>query len=197
MAEVQSNDGSREHSTFASVGEYICTLAIFFGYYIVGDSIHSETCTYMYIKQISALKAKVFTDFSLYFSAFFEKLGLIWCWIIFVDSSGILSHLGAIDRTLLPVDDALTNARRDLLERTVSASSSLYSACSVVSLTRLNHIISRPERDDLNRLMKDQVFVDYFNVFLNLPVSISSCCWPDPVVLRGTSISSNDCLCLA
>ena len=58
MAEVQSNDGSREHSTFASVGEYICTLAIFFGYYIVGDSIHSETSTYMYIKQISALKAK-------------------------------------------------------------------------------------------------------------------------------------------
>ena len=146
MAEVQSNDGSREHSTFASVGEYICTLAIFFGYYIVGDSIHFETCTYMYIKQISALQAEVFTDFSLYFSAFFEKLGLIWCWIIFPDSSGILSHLGAIDRTLLPVDDALTNARRDLLERTVSASSSLYSACSVVSLTRLNHIISRPEK---------------------------------------------------
>ena len=96
-----------------------------------------------------------------------------------------MSHLGAIDRTLLPVDDALTNARRDLLERTVSASSSLYSACSVVSLTRLNHIISRPERDDLNRLMKDQVFVDYFNVFLNLPVSISSCCCLDPVLLRG------------
>ena len=81
MAEVQSNDGSREHSTFASVGEYIFTLAIFFGYYIVGDSIHSETCTYMYmyIKQISALQAEVFTDFSLYFSAFFEKQGLIWC----------------------------------------------------------------------------------------------------------------------
>lgn len=95
----------------------------------------------------------------------------------FVDSSGKLSTSGAQDRALLAFDDdfSSTSSKRDLLAETVSESSSCFSLVSCVSLTRVNQLINTPEKEDLNRLMKDQVFVDYFNVFLNLPVSMFCC----------------------
>ena len=39
------------------------------------------------------------------------------------------------------------------------------------SFTRLNAVITQPTKEDLNKLMKDFLFVDFFNVFLNQPVS--------------------------
>lgn len=48
------------------------------------------------------------------------------------------------------------------------------SSTSCVSFTRLNEVLIHPTKEDLNKLMKDYIFLDYFNVYLNLPVSYSN-----------------------